>query len=84
MVDRFPLAKEMKLTIDTESDSKEDLRKVIRFLQLMVNERDFRNLEQRRQMEDRQEGSMATFFDQVDKKDDDEPSPQPAFKLDFF
>jgi len=28
----------MKLSIDTQMDSKEDLRKVIRFLQLVVNE----------------------------------------------
>ena len=37
----------MKLTIDTQSDSKDDLRKVIRFLQHVISERDFRSLSDR-------------------------------------
>jgi hypothetical protein len=85
----------MKLTIDTDADTKEDLRKVIRFLQLMVNERDFRNVDQRRMMKDMQSeenvnASMSSFLGSLDTPvetaESKEPAPQetPKFKLDFF
>ena len=82
----------MKLTIDTSADSKDDLRKVIRFLQLMVNERDFRNLPERKRLDESktepQETSKAVtqFFNIFDtpQKVESPPPKKETYKIDFF
>ena len=78
----------MKLTIDTATDSRDDLRKIIRFLQLMVNERDFHNLPERKRVDEvkkEADQSVQEFFNIMDT------SPQPVkeppkkeFKIGFF
>ena len=76
----------MRLTIDTEKDTKEDLRKAIRFLQLMVNDREYRNPTERRQIEEvkSEAANMAAFFNSVEPPADPSPAPKNDFKLDFF
>lgn len=80
----------VKLTIDTASDSKDDIRRVIRFLQLFVSERgEFRP--DTRAPEPSAEGAAALgqFLNNVEELSASEPvkdeSVRPAsFKLDFF
>ncbi|MFC1775202.1 hypothetical protein ACFLZN_02715 [Nanoarchaeota archaeon] len=76
----------MKLTIDTQADTKDELRKVIRFLQLIVNERDFRNVHERKKIDGikrSQEGAdaLGNFMCSIEEK---VPEKKPNFKLDFF
>jgi hypothetical protein len=64
----------MKLIIDTKTDTKEEIRKAIRFLQTIINEKDFRKITDRK------------FPDLTDiKKDgDDDFTASSPVKLDFF
>ena len=77
----------MRLTIDTTTDSKDDLRRVIRFLQLFVNGREFRaDLPKLDEINTTADTSVATasssaalgqFFDTINSTSMSAPTPKP-------
>ena len=78
----------MRLTIDTTTDSKDDLRRVIRFLQLFVNGREFRSdlpkLDDAGALDTQAQAAAASssaalgqFFDTINNTSTSAPAPKP-------